>query len=471
MADQRDDLDAWLATQVKPLPPPPGTFELIRRRARRRKMTRAVAAAAGAAAVIVVIATVPRLVISQLSPGPGPLPSGAQAGQTSSAGAHRRHHTAPPSAPAVPSTALPATPVSPAAPPRFAATSVTFVSQRTGYVIGQAGTPGQCTGPDPHICTSLATTTDAGRTWHGVPAPVTGAPAGPAGVSQVRFFDTSDGWAFGPQLWATHDGGQSWQQIHTAGMRVLALEAAGRRVFAVWARCTGRGAGFAAGCTSAALYSAAPGSDRWTPVAGTGTSFSMTGPASSAALVLTSRRGYLLPPDGVLLSGPATSPGSWQPVTGSAAPCQPGAPQAFGSSGQPSAALLATTTAPAGGPGLVLVCAGQVAGGSQRKTVYTSADGGRTWQQPGRAPAAGAATSVAGSPAGTIVLATSQGLEVSTDGGATWTAGRGALPLGGFSYVGMTEATQGVAVPADPDAHAVWFTYDGGATWQKSPIP
>ena len=48
-------------------------------------------------------------------------------------------------------------------------------------------------------------------------APVTGAPKGPTGVSQVRFYNTSDGWAFGPQLWATHNGGQSWQQIGPAG--------------------------------------------------------------------------------------------------------------------------------------------------------------------------------------------------------------------------------------------------------------
>jgi photosystem II stability/assembly factor-like uncharacterized protein len=466
MTDPRDGLDTWLHAQVQPMPPPPGTFELIRKRARRRKTTRAVAAAAGAAAVIAVIATVPRLVINQLNVGPGPVPSGVQAGQTSSVGAHQHHQTAPASPSVTPSSEPPAT-APPAVPANFAATSVTFVGPDIGYVVGQAGTPGQCTGPDPRICTSLAGTTDAGHTWHGVPAPVAGPPAGPAGVSQVRFFDTSNGWAFGPQLWATHDGGHSWQQISTGGMRVIALEAAGQRVFAVWAQCTGRGADFATGCTSAALYSAAPGGDHWAPVAGTGTGFTMSSSAGSAALVLTSHRGYLLPPDGVLLSGPVTGRGSWQPVTGSATPCLPGTAQA---SGQPSAALLATTTASAARPGLVLVCAGQAAGGSQQKTVYTSADGGQSWQQAGQAPAAGTATSVAGSTAGTIVLATTQGLQVSTDGGATWTAGQGTLPPGGFSYVGMTEPKQGVAVPADPDVHAVWFTYDGGTTWRKSPI-
>jgi photosystem II stability/assembly factor-like uncharacterized protein len=347
---------------------------------------------------------------------------------------------------------------------------VTFVGPHTGYVLGQAGTPGHCGPPDLYICTSIAGTGDHGSTWHGVKAPVTGAPSGPAGVSQVRFFNTSDGWAFGPQLWATHDGGLHWTRIRTHGLRVTALEAAGQRVFAVWAQCSGGGADFAAGCTSSALYSASPGGDQWAAVPGAGTAYSLKGAASSSALVLTGSRGYLLAPDGTLLSGPVTSAGAWQPVAGTAspspAPCQPGAAQG---SGQPSGALLAATTTTA--PGLVLACASPAAGRTQAKTVYTSADGGQTWQKAGTAPAAGTATSVAGTTTGRIVLATTAGLELSTDGGATWTAGQGSLPPGGFSYVGMTSPTQGVAVPADTAQHAVWFTFDGGQTWAASPIP
>jgi photosystem II stability/assembly factor-like uncharacterized protein len=484
MADPRDDLDAWMNAQVQPLPPPPGTFELIRKRARRRKVTRAAAAAAGAAAVIAVIATVPRLVITQLNVGPGPAASGNAAGNASSAGGNRQHHaSASPSAvPSRPTSAPASSP--PPAPGNFQATSVTFVGLNTGFVLGQAGTPGQCGPPSRYICTSIAGTGDHGSTWHGVRAPVSGAPAGAAGVSQVRFYNTSDGWAFGPQLWATHDGGQTWTRIRTHGLRVTALETAGQRVFAVWAQCSGGGTDFAADCTSSALYSASPGGDQWAPVPGAGTGHSLSGTASSAALVLTGSRGYLLAPDGTLLSGPVTSAGAWQPATSTGtgtgpgtassspgavssgpAPCEPGAAQA---GGQPSGALLAATTTSAG---LVLVCTSPATGATQAKQVYTSADNGQLWQQAGTAPAAGTATSVAGTTAGTIVLATTAGLEVSTDGGATWTAAQGALPSGGFSYVGMTGPQQGVAVPADTAQHAVWFTFDGGRTWRPSPIP
>ena len=356
---------------------------------------------------------------------------------------------------------------------------MTFVGADTGFVLGQAGIPGQCGPPRKYICTSIAGTTDHGSTWHGVKAPVTGAPAGPAGVSQVRFYNTSDGWAFGPQLWATHDGGRHWTQIDTHGLRVTALEAAGQRVFAVWAQCSGTGPDFAADCTASSLYSASPGSDQWAAVPGAGTGYSVSGTAGSAALVLSPSRGYLLAPDGTLLSGPVASAGAWQPVTstgtGSAspspgtaspspAPCEPGPAQA---NGQPSGALLTGTTSSR----LVLVCTSPASGATQAKQVYTSADNGQHWQQAGTAPAAGTATSVAGTVTGTIVLATTAGLQVSTDGGASWAAGQGALPSGGFGYVGMTSATQGVAVPADVAQHAVWFTFDGGQSWHASPIP
>jgi photosystem II stability/assembly factor-like uncharacterized protein len=194
-------------------------------------------------------------------------------------------------------------------------------------------------------------------------------------------------------------------------------------------------------------------------VPGAAASLNLNGAASAATLMLTGSRGYLLPPTGVLVSGPVSGAGGWAPVTGSAVPCLPGAAQA---DGQPAGALLAA----AGTSGLVLVCPDAAAG----QVVYTSADGGHTWQKAGTAPGTGTATSVTGTSTGSIVLATTAGIEVSTDGGAAWTAAHGTLPAGGFSYVGMTTASQGVAMPADPAVHAVWFSYDGGTTWQESPI-
>jgi len=41
---------------------------------------------------------------------------------------------------------------------------------------------------------------------------------------------------------------------------------------------------------------------------------------------------------------------------------------------------------------------------------------------------------------------------------------------GGFSYVGMTTSSQGVAVPADPSLHVLLFTYNGGRYWRESAV-
>jgi hypothetical protein len=256
-------------------------------------------------------------------------------------------------------------------------------------------------------------------------------------------------------------------------MRVTALEARGDRAFAVWAQCTGTGSDFAAGCTSFAVYSATAGSDNWAPVAGATSGVSPGSPASSASLLLTGTSGYLLTPNGGLISGPVSAQGTWaalsalptavQGVAQSTAQCAPGTAQP---DGQASGGMVAATDP----SGLVLLCAGQATGDSQVKTVYTSSDGGTTWHLGGTAPAAGAATSVAGTPSGAIVIATSLGIEISTDGGATWTAASTAAPPGGFAFVGMTTSSLGVAVPADAHQDAVWFTVDGGQTWRASPI-
>jgi hypothetical protein len=274
-------------------------------------------------------------------------------------------------------------------------------------------------------------------------------------VGQVRFLNSDDGWAFGPQLFATHNGGHTWNQVVTNGQRVIDLETVDGRAFAVFASCAGAGAAFATQCTSFTLYSSPASADDWTPVGPATTG--LTGGAAS--LVLTGTRGYLLAPNQMVYAGPVNGSASWQPVK--AIPCPVGTPLA---DGQPTGALLAAADA----ANLVLVCASSSAPGTQQaKHVFTSADGGIAWQNGGAAPALGLATSVAAAPGGTNVLATSQGIDVQPAGSATWRAAtlNGPPPAHGFGYVGMTTDTQGVALPADPAVGTVWFTYDGGLTW------
>src|ERR1700759_1101750 len=140
MPDRHDDVDAWLSERMQPLPPPPGTFDLIKRKARRRKY-RKLAITAGSAAVIVAAAvTVPQVVnLPVLNPHPTAAPV-AGAHSSSANAAQSAKQKAAGSATPETNSAGPAGPGP--VPGNFRPTSVTFVGTRTGWGIGQALTPG-----------------------------------------------------------------------------------------------------------------------------------------------------------------------------------------------------------------------------------------------------------------------------------------------------------------------------------------
>jgi hypothetical protein len=483
VSNPRDDFDAWLHADVEPLAPPPGTFERVTRKARRRKISRAAVSAAGAAVIVAGLAVSPQ-VVSALTQHPAGRHPPLAAGHTTVPATRPARTVSPRGTPAArsatpeptASASLSAGPSGDPVPANFQPTSVTFVGHDIGAVLGQAGTPGQCAGGV--NCTSLAGTYDYGQSWFGVSAPRTGAPDGSAGVSQLRFLNPSQGFAFGPELWITQNGGAHWSKVSLPpDTRVTDLETLDGQVFALWARCAGAGPDFAADCTSFTLHTApadaAPADNQWRQIGGA-VNLTAGGRATSASLILVggttsdpaSATGYLLAPDRKVLSGSLDST-AWTTV--GTAPCAPGAAQP---GGQPSGALMA-----AGSGDLFLICAGATtstpaspSAGGPARMLYMSADGGKTWLARSAAPALGKPASLAAAAGNVVVLATSDGIEVSPDGGQSWqvTVQAAAGPHGGFSYVGMTEPTQGVAVPANPALHQVWFTDNAGQTWQPS---
>jgi hypothetical protein len=463
MTDRHDDgVDSWLTERIEPLAPPPGTFELIKRRARRRKYRRLAITASAAAVIVAAAVTVPQVVnLNVLSPSST---SGVAAGPAGNATAAGGGHAESSSSSARRSASAGGLPAPAPVPGNFRPTSVTFVGTDTGWVIGQALTPGHCA---TQFCTSVARTDDAGKTWAGVPAPFTGAADGATGVSQVRFLNLDDGWAFGPELYVTHNGGQTWTLVKTSGQRVTDLETVGNRVFALFASCTGSGDNFAGDCTSFTLYSSPAASSDWTPV-GPSTSGLTDGAVNEAAsLVLTGSRGFLLAPGGALYAGPVDGSGAWKLVNSidSGCPVQPTGPN----TAPQASALFGAVSANE----LILACSfPQSSGDSATKKIFSSPNGGASWIQIATAPTAGTATSVAASPSESVVLGTDQGIDLLPAGDVAWQQAQldAALPAGGFSYVGMTTDEQGIALPADPAAGTVWFTFNGGQSWQPSDI-
>jgi photosystem II stability/assembly factor-like uncharacterized protein len=120
-----------------------------------------------------------------------------------------------------------------AVPAGFEANSLTWLSPAQGRVLGAA----PCgTG----TCSDVIGTSDAGKTWSllgTVKAPL--ATSAHSGITDLRFATPRVGWAFGPRLFLTTDGGRSWasQQIPGGGKQILSLAAGRAGAYAIVSPC------------------------------------------------------------------------------------------------------------------------------------------------------------------------------------------------------------------------------------------
>jgi hypothetical protein len=490
-----DPLDRWLSQPVWPMSPPDGAFDRITKRARRRRVRKTVTAAASAAAVAAAIAVaVPLGLSAGLASSTSSSDAAAGVSRTAGSGLHSVQGTgtkAPTASPTV--TQAPSSASSAASgagtspgptgiaspgylPANFVPSSVTWVSASTGYVIGQAGTPGTCGAQgNSDICTSLAVTHDTGQTWSGLAAPSTGAASGVTGVSGVRFLNDDDGWAYGPELWYTTNGSASipaWTKVNTGGQIVTALETADDQAFAIFATCPAdvTQAEIAYQCTSFTLKTSVPGSSVWKNVSGVPAGLTPNAVyRGGAELVLAnSAAGFFVSPQNVLYSGPLNG-GAWHEV--GALPCSASA--AYLNNGIAHPLLLATAgSLNDGAVRLALTCAHNQAPSGVYTNLWLSSNSGSSWTQPTTDGAAiGTPASMTAVGNQSVILATSTGIYYLPLDGSQWqqAAIDGTAPANGFSYVGMTTYTQGVAI-GDPAGTQIWMTTDGGQTWQPAPI-
>ena len=291
--------------------------------------------------------------------------------------------------------------------------------------------------------------------------------------SQLVFDAHGDGFLYGPQLYATHDGGHAWRRVAAPG-EVLAVAPQGRSIWMVIGRCPASTAGTPRRCPLA-LETSRDGGVRWT--------LNQTLPATatvSSALTagFLQGQGYLVRPSarlGLVLSDPvidaAGRPNAaplWVTTDGG----HTWTHRAIGC-GMDAFTSMVTVTPSA----WFAICAGQPSAGFQPKTVLRSLDGGVHWRIVSRCDltaAHGCASPIDEGYLGVLAATsarvlyesgTRSNLNVSRDGGATWVATLVRLnEIGdGVSQLWTFGPRRALALSAPVDLVA--STDDGGATW------
>ncbi|HEX7471505.1 MAG TPA: hypothetical protein VF323_00350 [Candidatus Limnocylindrales bacterium] len=317
---------------------------------------------------------------------------------------------------------------------------MTFISAAKGWVLGSAPC---ATGR----CPAIARTLDGGKTWTAVNAPGTTIGAEPSvdvsgtGIVGLRFANARDGWAFGPELWSTHDGGASWTRLDVLSHApVVALESANGSTHAVAFD----------GAQGYRIASSLIGTDSWTtsPV-----SIAVgAGPVPVIQLVLSGASGWVLENDRVVTGGARLVGGAWrtwQPV------CSDVVGPAFIDASAPS--------------DLVAVCDVGAWSNALGEHLYVSRDAGVTFKETGVATPFDMASGVATPSRSTVVVAgfDTKGAAMvgSFDGGHTWAKVFSSATVS-LSGLGFTTTTQGVVVAtAANGASQLLMTHDGGRTW------
>lgn len=340
---------------------------------------------------------------------------------------------APPTAPAP--TATGAAPSGGPVPAGFEPQSVTFVSASQGWVLGMA----PCTRKP---CTSVVRTLDGGRTWQGIPAPKAALSSFGQGhgISALRFADPLDGFAYRPDLYVTHNGGSTWQQVRLPGT-IGDLEAANGVVYAA---VRGSGGG-------ERIYRSAANTDHWSRVGG-----------------LPVRPG--LPAGGLPGLGTVTLHGSaaWIFIGSGLYATKTGT--GWVRQDVPCGVFGVDSLAAYDEQQVTVLCAGPSGMGSSLKVVYSSRDGGASFTRIGQAPLGGIGGTLAQPRPRRVLIATRSGatwIYASSDGGRAWHT---ALTLAdggaGLTDFGFTTARQGVAVEGNPSIGShLYMTRNSGRTW------
>lgn len=438
----------------------PAAPEVLIKEARRRQRRRWLVVA-----LIVAAAGLTARLVSSIGPPPPRPPAPAHKEKPPAAQPGGRASTKP--APAAAATA----------PPRLV--TIAFFDATSGYGVFTTGTTSACN-------VEVAKTTDGGATFDGV---VDVAPCSTLGYQPgLAFDDHGDGFLYSPSsdvLYATHDGGSSWSASDQKG-KVVSVEALGYSVWILLAACppTRGPTQPAASVCQLVVDQSTDGGTTWRPSAAplvTAPPFTGDSAGSGRLVRLSQSDAYVLgsptsptvppgvtsfqpPPSTVPLWHTSNGGQTWSPLD---VPCGVGIP--------PQGTALDLSAAPTGT--LFAICGSEPGAGNQLKSVVVSTDGGLTWHQPGTclrgAPGWCGAQGLTGGYVGEVealsrtmaLLALPRdGLEVTTDGGATWHhVGSYVTRVADITFFNdAVGVVLGNSPSVEPD---IWHTSNGGATW------
>jgi hypothetical protein len=350
-------------------------------------------------------------------------------------------------------------------PSGFQPDSASCVSAQTGFVLGLA----QCQ-IDPvggHFCLTIARTQDGGKTWSSIPTP--GADLVPAptlngshnAVSRIKFTSVLDGYLYGPDLYATHDGGKTWKKLIIQGIPtaygVSSLESTRSNTFIILARPDTALPG------SDYLLSAIRNSDAFAiqKVPAVSTSATPQISANESGLMFSTNR----PTADFYYRADAST--EWTRI-------QATCPGAFPSN---PAFALATPRSGRSTPQLVLGCGSNPGAGSEDKTVIQSSDLKTFTPAKAKPPLGGILTGIASPDGQTIAVAAASGatfLYVSLNRGASWQTvlsdpNFGGAPIHDLSFVtrSLGVAVIGHATAANTKTSSALMTQDRGLSWKE----
>lgn len=353
---------------------------------------------------------------------------------------------------ALPATAAPAVPAKASAPAKFKAASLNWLSASQGWLLGAA----PC---DKKTCTDVLVTSDGGTSWSlagSIDAPLaTNATPPDVGVNEIKPVTASVGWAYGPALFRTADGGKSWtsEPVPGHGHQVLALAHSASAVYAVVSPCRE----FAQHCASKQLT-------LWRTASLTGKSWTRL-PAGlpindTASLSAYGKTVYVVDPG---LPGHLLASTDGRHFDARRSPCEV------------SQEVGLVQAVPTSASHVDLLCAGNPGFSKATKTVYRSADTGKTTTSAGTTGVYGIEAELAASTSGNLLVgAWSDGtfMYLNDTHKTTWS-----MPLGlgdggaGWNDLAFTSSKEAWAVYGPVSSFSanlgqLYVTRDGGQHWK-----